>query len=273
MRLLIFSDIHTEFWKEEYAHRTGKPSSFPDKPDPDSYDIVIAAGDIGLGLKGFDWLEKMFPSDKPVLYVPGNHEYYKHDYFVLQDQFNRLNKLGNSNVKILNPGQVIIDGYQFIGATQWSNMRLKGYPDFPDYMFERGIADFNVIGASAMGEGEKMSVVLMQAIYEKELLYTKELLSHTSPELMKKTVVINHFVPSSLLIDPKWLKPQFLTLNPYFTNDIDHEIFDFGFPLMVYGHTHDRNDLEHPLGVRMVGQPFGYPGENPIDYGWKIVEV
>jgi hypothetical protein len=113
----------------------------------------------------------------------------------------------------------------------------------------------------------------MQAIYNKELDFIKQQLDATSDELMKRTVVITHFVPSQLLIEEKWLKPQFAALNPYFTNDLDYEIFDRPVPLIVYGHTHDRNDKIHPLGQRMVGNPFGYPNENPNLYEWKIVEV
>jgi predicted phosphodiesterase len=270
MRILIFSDIHTEFWKEQFGF-SGKPVEFPLLPDPDSYDIVIAAGDIGLGLAGFNWLEKNFPN-KQVLYVPGNHEYYKHDYFKLQEQFNNLNKLNNSNVTVLNPASLTIDGVKFVGATLWSDLRLKGYPDFPDYIFENGIADFRLIKTEAYNKGA-MDSVLMREIYNNELEFIKTTLEETSVEQMKKTVVVTHFVPSQLLIEPKWLQPRFQTLNPYFTNDLDYEIFDYGFPLMVYGHTHDRNDKQHPLGTRMIGQPFGYPNENANRYDWKIVEV
>lgn len=76
-----------------------------------------------------------------------------------------------------------------------------------------------------------------------------------------------------MLVEPKWLGPSTLATNPYFTNDLDYEIFDYQFPLMIYSHTHDRNDKEHPMGQRMIGQPFGYPGENMKPYDWTIVTV
>lgn len=267
MKILVLSDVHTEFWKRGPAQEFTKNYL----PLPASYDVVVAAGDIGLGTNGFEWLENTFPKDKTILYVPGNHEYYHNDYFVLQDQLTRLSKLNNSLVTVLNPGRVVINGVQFIGATLWSDLKLKGYMDYPDYIFERGIADFNVISASKYGS--KMNATLMRAIYNSELNFIKDQLEATSTELMKKTVVITHFVPSQMLIDQKWLHPQFATLNPYFTNDLDHEVFHYGFPLCIYGHTHDRNDLEHPTGVRCVGNPYGYPNENREPYDWKIVEV
>lgn len=263
-RLLIFSDLHLEF-PQNLRYFENKENL----PSPDSYDIVIAAGDIAPGLKGFEWLEQTFV--KPVLYVPGNHCYYKHDYFALQEQFRNINKLNNSNVIVLNPGACTIDGVRFIGATMWTDLKLKGYPDEPDFVFERGIADFNVI--SAGNYGPRMDATLMREIYKNELKFVVDELDAVSAEQMKKTVVVTHFVPSQLLIEPKWLQPQFLRLNPYFTNDLDYALFDRGFPLAIYGHTHDRNDIVHPTGVRCVGNPFGYPNENRNPYEWKIVEV
>lgn len=256
MRLLIFSDIHLEFGREDLL---------PSLPDPSTYDVVVAAGDIAYGLNSVKWLEETFP-DHPVIYVPGNHCYYKQDYFEVQAQFNKV----DGNVHVLNPGTVTIDDVKFIGATMWSNLELKGYPPHPHYRFEQAIADFNVI---AVGD-KKMSAEFMRTLYSSELAFIlNELEDRTTREQMKKTVLVTHFVPSQLLIDSKWLQPQFAILNPYFTNDLDHILFDKGFPLAIYGHTHDRNDIIHPLGPRMVGNPFGYPGENHNTYQWKIVEV
>ena len=64
MKLHILSDLHTEF------------ASFS-APDTGA-DVVILAGDIGVGLDGIQWAASQFPK-VPVIYVPGNHEYYDHD--------------------------------------------------------------------------------------------------------------------------------------------------------------------------------------------------
>ncbi len=60
MRINYFSDIHLEF-------------GGLDAPDNDA-DIVIAAGDIGIYKQGVDWLKSL---NKPVIYVAGNHEFYR----------------------------------------------------------------------------------------------------------------------------------------------------------------------------------------------------
>jgi len=64
MRPHILSDLHTEF--DEF-----------DPPETDA-DIVVLAGDIGVGTGGIEWAARQF-SERTVIYVPGNHEYYHHD--------------------------------------------------------------------------------------------------------------------------------------------------------------------------------------------------
>lgn len=60
-RLRIFSDLHLEF--------------FAWTPPPAAADVVVLAGDISVGVHGLQWARRQFP-DTPVVYVPGNHEFY-----------------------------------------------------------------------------------------------------------------------------------------------------------------------------------------------------
>jgi predicted phosphodiesterase len=64
MKLHILNDLHIEF--EDF------------EPPTTDADVVILAGDIGVGMGGLRWAETRFP-DRPVIYVPGNHEFYRHD--------------------------------------------------------------------------------------------------------------------------------------------------------------------------------------------------
>ena len=61
MRLWIMSDLHLEFG----------PLELP----PVRADVVILAGDVHLGVRGLAWVQDRWPN-LPVVYVPGNHEYY-----------------------------------------------------------------------------------------------------------------------------------------------------------------------------------------------------
>jgi predicted phosphodiesterase len=65
MKIRILSDLHLEFsaWHPPF-----------EPPETDA-DVVVLAGDIDNGTQAIDWAEHTF-AGKPVLYVPGNHEYY-----------------------------------------------------------------------------------------------------------------------------------------------------------------------------------------------------
>ena len=66
MKLWILSDLHIESCVWDIP-----------KPAPD-YDVMIAAGDIhDPASSGVEWLAK-HSNGKPVIYVPGNHEWYAH---------------------------------------------------------------------------------------------------------------------------------------------------------------------------------------------------
>src|SRR5216117_3472630 len=63
MRLHILGDLHLEFGTAKV-------------PVTDA-DVVVLAGDIHLKREGRRWARNRF-QDKPVVYVLGNHEFYRH---------------------------------------------------------------------------------------------------------------------------------------------------------------------------------------------------
>jgi Icc-related predicted phosphoesterase len=249
MRILYFSDLHMEFPKMG-SHL------LPPLPDPSEYDVVVAAGDISYELQGVRWLDRFFPNDKPIIFVPGNHEYYTNDFDEVSAAFDSY----EGRVQILDPGQIEIDGYTFLVATMWSDLKLKGYRDLDDWEVKRGIADFKWGFTPAR----------MRNIHAKERLYIERRLAKQAAEgLSDKTVVVTHFVPTQLCVNPKW---QGSPLNPYFTNDQDDLMERFKPAAWIFGHTHDRFDIIHPSGVHVVGNPHGYVRETP-NFEWKILTV
>jgi len=107
MKIHVLSDLHTEF--AEFS-----------PPDTDA-GVVVLAGDIGLGLGGIEWAASKFPKD-PVIYVPGNHEYYGHDVML----FEELIKQSPANIHVLNNDKIVLDGVQFFGSTLWTDFKLHG---------------------------------------------------------------------------------------------------------------------------------------------------
>lgn len=71
MNLLILSDLHLEFSLLDI--------------DITGVDIIVLAGDIHLGTRGIPWIGAQ-SKGLPVIYVPGNHEFYKGEHSrVLRD--------------------------------------------------------------------------------------------------------------------------------------------------------------------------------------------
>ena len=60
-KILVYSDLHLEF--SDFA------------PSSAEFDVVVLAGDIGVGTQGVEWAIRNF-EDKPVVYICGNHEFY-----------------------------------------------------------------------------------------------------------------------------------------------------------------------------------------------------
>ena len=98
MKLHILNDLHIEF--EDFA------------PPVTDADVVILAGDIGLGIGGLHWADARFPN-RPVIYVPGNHELYHYDLVLIEE----LKTQAPDHIHVLNDDQVIIDGVRFWAAS------------------------------------------------------------------------------------------------------------------------------------------------------------
>ena len=82
MKIQIISDVHLEFGSFELPN--------------EKCDVLIAAGDIGVGLEGLEWLQTL---DMPIIYVAGNHEYWGYDMHELQEDLIGVSK--GSNVRFL----------------------------------------------------------------------------------------------------------------------------------------------------------------------------
>jgi len=260
MRILYASDIHTEFKRLE---------RIPALPNPDTYDVVFLPGDIGLGMAGLEWILKTFPEDKHVYTLPGNHEYYRQNYSLLQTDFEQFAEDHADRLTILNPGSVDLGEFVLIGATLWSSLTLRGYTDprITDAYFAGSIADFGVIRVNFDNGLEGYWSVqdhIKMHLLERTFIQ-KQLEAHAD----RRCVVMTHFVPTQLAIDPIYHNSP---LNPYFTVDMDDLMMDYNVEAWFFGHTHSQYNKPHPCGTKLFCNPMGYPGENR-DVSWKIVDL
>jgi len=99
MRLHILSDLHLSVAPLEVPRVAA--------------DVVVLAGDIGRPTQAVAWAE----FEAPVLYVPGNHEFYGG---AIEDTISELRELCvGTNVRLLERDEVFLCGARFLGTTLW----------------------------------------------------------------------------------------------------------------------------------------------------------
>ena len=230
MKLHILNDLHIEF--EDFA------------PPVTDADVVILAGDIGVGLEGLRWAEERFP-DRPVIYVPGNHEFYHHDLSLLEE----LKAQAPELIHVLNDNQVDIDGVRFLGSTLWTDFALFGEADkfFAMQQARQQMTDFSII----QNNGQRFTPEDAIQFHTASRGWLAAMLAEP---FAGKTVVVTHHAPSSQSVHPRYANDL---LTPVFASNLENLMDGDRAALWVHGHMHESYDYEI-YGTRVVCNPRGY---------------
>ncbi|WP_431273271.1 metallophosphoesterase [Variovorax ureilyticus] len=252
MRILILSDLHLEFE--------------PFEPSPGlEFDIVILAGDIhSPGRRAVEWAEARF-AGKPVIYVPGNHEYY--DSRMDLAQLDARTAATDGPVHLLDGGEVVIDGVRFLGCTLWTDFELtietpEGRRRDPELAMKRAtnlLNDYTLIRAAdelaepdtwRSRQGRKLRAEDTLAIHQVQRAWLSEKLAEP---FSGSTVVVTHHPPHRGSLAPRYAKDW---VSGAFVNELPEGFFDVP-ALWVHGHTHQSFDYR-VRGCRVVCNPRGY---------------
>jgi predicted phosphodiesterase len=234
MKLHILSDLHTEF------------ADF--SPPHNDADVVILAGDIGVGLGGIQWASDHF-ADNPVIYVPGNHEYYNHDIELI----NELISKSAANIHVLNNGEIELNGVRFLGSTLWTDFRLYGEGEarHSRQQAKQLLTDFKIITQRGLTFTPEDSVELHEA--SKVWIEGQLKQPFSGP-----TVVVTHHLPAAMSVAKQYANDP---INPAFASNLE-DLFEAYCPdLWIHGHTHVPCDYEL-FDTRVVCNPRGYPRES-----------
>ncbi len=220
MKIHILSDVHLEFGKFRHT--------------PPECDVAILAGDIGVGKQGAAWAKQTF-GDTPVVYVPGNHEFYGRaldmDFsaypFVLQNQV------------------TVIGGVKFIGATLWTDFNLFGAAPLDSMCVVNGMSDFRVI--EGMAKDRWLEIHLASRDFIEQELATAEGVP---------CVVVTHHAPSGLSVHERYGNDPF---SAGYASRLESLMLNYAPLLWVHGHMHDSFDY-HVGATRVVTNPRGYIG-------------
>ncbi|MGA8147447.1 MAG: metallophosphoesterase [Gallionellaceae bacterium] len=230
MRIHILSDIHLEF--AEFENHTV------------DCDVIVLAGDIQLGAEGIEWARQRWPGNE-IIYIPGNHEYYRSQYEQANVQLAEAGRL--HGVHVLNRAEVIIDGVRFLGATLWTDFNLFGEALKPGAMraCSRYLADFRLIRF-----GDRIFTPEDAAhLHDLDVAWLESQLNKT---FEGKTVVVTHYLPSRQSVAARYAKD---IVSAGFASELPHLL---GISeLWIHGHTHDSFDYVE-AGTRVVCNPRGY---------------
>lgn len=237
MRIRILSDLHLD---------TG-PIKLPEV----DADVVVLAGDIDENAQGVQWARRTF--QQPVVYVPGNHEYYSGE---LRHTLRKMKEAAEgSNVHVLDAEEWEHRGVRFLGATLWTDYRLTGNQPLAEWDASQGLKDFKNIRSAAHSKVQPQDFL---AEHAKARTF---LLDKLQTPFEGKTVVVTHHAPSSLSIARRYWDQSASSgshLNAAYASHLDG-LLSLHNGLWVHGHTHDSWD--YWIGeTRVVCNPRGYVG-------------
>ena len=233
MKLHVLSDLHTEF------------AGFT-PPEIDA-DVVVLAGDIGVGRSSIEWAARHF-RQVPVIYVPGNHEFYGQD-IAFNDE---LKAAAPANIHVLNNDALEFNGVRFVGSTLWTDFKLYGEGEarLARQSAKRLIEDF----ASIKNGKRRFTPEDSVAVHKTSKAW---LVDELEREFDGPTVVVTHHLPALTSVAKRYANDP---LNPVFASRLEDVIEKYRPELWIHGHTHVPCDYEL-FDTRVVCNPRGYPGE------------
>jgi predicted phosphodiesterase len=235
VKIRILSDLHTEF--------------APFDPPAARADVVVLAGDVAPGTGGLEWARAAFP-DTPVVYVAGNHEFYRH---AIPKLTGDLVASAGSGVSFLENGEATVGGARFLGCTLWTDFDLHGQRMASGDAARSAMNDFRVIRMSP--EYRRFLPGDARRIHLESVRWLGDRLA---APFDGPTVVVTHHAPSARSVSPARRGDP---LEPAYASDLEW-MMDGRAALWIHGHTH--HNVDYAIGgTRVVCNQRGYPGEDP----------
>jgi predicted phosphodiesterase len=241
VRLQVLSDLHLE--------RGSAPPVVADA------DIVVLAGDIAPGVTGLRAAIGWWP-ERPIVYVPGNHEPYGHGLPSLTGELRAV--AAAANAWVLERDEIVIDGVRFLGCTLWSDFDVAGAHERSLSMAICGdlVNDYEHIMWTPQARTLRPHDTLRLHRASRRWLEHRLVTRHDGP-----TVVVTHHAP--LPPRARITDPLRRALAGAFVSDLTDLMGADRVALWIHGHTHRRVDVA-VHGTRVVSNPRGYPHE-PVD--------
>jgi len=245
MRIQIISDLHQEFGISDLYFENA--------------DLVIFAGDTNLGTKGIEWVKKYVPN-KPVIYIIGNHEYYKGSY---PNTLHKIIKASiGSNITVLENDRIEFNGIRFHGATLWTDFSLFGNPVEYGVISQAKMNDYKLIRKDP--SYSKLRSIDTFKIHQFSKAWLQESLEESGDY---KNVVITHHAPSIESI-PDVYKHDPVTAA--YASNLEELIKKYKPLYWIHGHIHTpaRYKIDQ---TEIICNPHGYLNEKYNGYNKELI--
>jgi hypothetical protein len=267
MKIAAMSDLHLEFERG----RAGPPID-----NAIGADLVILAGDIDIGTRGFDYAADV--ADRlgaHVVYVLGNHEGYDGTPFdQLYETLHEKACKTDGCVHVLESRAVslTIRGEQVyvLGTTLWTDYAANG-PEAVAFAMRQAAQGLNDHVRCRLYGGPFMPSDARDLHFASRAWLGAEVGKIRVDDPAAKIVIVTHHAPILEANPPQY---QGGSLAPAFVSDMRAEIEAWRPALWVFGHTH--HDVDTRIGeTRLLSRQRGYFGleESALEFKPAIVEL
>ncbi len=274
VKVRVLSDLHLE-------------NNQPDTIAHADADLVVLAGDIHNHAEGLRWAAETFDPGVPVVYVPGNHEYYDGEFGALETAM-RDAAHTIDHVHYLNNG-VYVDPqerFRVLGTTLWTDFSLFGADAASVARSieagERVMLDFKGLiqvtwphdaALHAEDEPERdFTPADAIALHRQSRAWLE---ARLATPFAGRTIVVTHHAPHLRSLAERYAEDL---ASAGFVTDMA-ELVRPPVALWIHGHTHTSFDYVTDSGTHVVCNPRGYIHrrtgelENPA-FAWdKVVEL
>lgn len=216
MKIQYISDLHLESHNNRMFFE-----KYPVQP---CADYLVLAGDI-IPLNQIDqinfFLDHISQAFTKVFWIPGNHEFYGSDY----QSFQSCNIPIRENVFLINNQSVILEEYELICSTLWSNLDLN-----KRWFLQYHINDFKYIKY----QEDYIDAFDYNAFHIDALSFLEHKFQTANPS---KTIVVTHHCPVILSI------PEQENFSSVYGSSLEELIIKYQPLYWIYGHTHTANEM------------------------------
>lgn len=225
MRIQVLSDLHREVEAFDYVASDA--------------DVVVFAGDIDNKLRGLRWIQSL-NIGRPVIYVPGNHEYYGDTYQKLNRKL--IAETEGTNIHVLVERAVKILDVTFHGATLWTDFSMFGDPVRDGQKCQVRMNDYRYIRREPTYS--KMRSIDIFNIHKEALAWLDTSLLSSNTD---RNFVITHHAPSITSIP---IEDRYDFMSAAYASDLNEFIKRHEPQLWIHGHLH--RSLDYSIGSTRI---------------------